>query len=62
MLTQLIALLAIFAAQVGMSLIAMIFGWGLWPKNWWVVIGVGVFGTLFAHLVASKVIKECGKK
>jgi len=46
-------LLLVFSVCLGVmcSIIAMIFGWGLEPKSWGVIIGVGVFGHIFASLM-----------
>ena len=42
--------LSIFSICLGVActIITMIFGWGLEPKSWGVIIGIGVFGHIFA--------------
>ena len=46
----LVACFGIFLV-VGLSILVMIKGWGLEPKSWWWIIGVGVFGSIFAHAI-----------
>jgi hypothetical protein len=36
-----------------LGLVTMIFGWGLEPKSWGVIIGVGVFGQIFALTISA---------
>uniref|UniRef100_A0A6M3IS46 Uncharacterized protein n=1 Tax=viral metagenome TaxID=1070528 RepID=A0A6M3IS46_9ZZZZ len=38
---------------VGLSILVMIKGWGLEPKSWWWIIGVGIFGQIFAQLIVK---------
>ena len=33
---------------VALSILVMIHGWGLEPKSWWWIIGIGVFGQIGA--------------
>ena len=58
MLTQLLALTAVFALAVAITIGTMILGYGLWPKSWWWVIGLGVFGHIFAKVLIDRVVKE----
>ncbi len=44
MITKLIALFAIVTASIGLSIITLMYGWGLEPKNWWVIIICGIIG------------------
>ena len=37
-----IAGLALFICAVGISILVMIYGWGLTPLSWWWIIGGGV--------------------
>jgi len=37
---------------VALSILVLIHGWGLEPKSWWWIIGVGVFGQIMAQLIA----------
>lgn len=36
---------------LGLSVLVMMKGWGLEPKNWWWIIGVGFFGQILAQVV-----------
>ncbi len=36
---------------IGMSVLTLIYGWGLQPKNWGWIIGAGFFGMLFSKLL-----------
>ena len=38
---------------VGISILTMIYGWGLEPKSWLWIIGIGCFGNIFAHVIIS---------
>ena len=61
-MTKFLALISVFCMAVGLQIVVMIYGWGLSPKNWWVIIGLGVIGSVFAHSIARKVIDEFNKK
>lgn len=57
-MTKLIALLTVLAVMVGLSVLTSIYGWGLTPKNWWWIIGVGLFGQIFMKLIGDAVMNE----
>ena len=41
-----------------LSILVMIYGWGLEPKSWWWIIGGGVFGMTFIRTLFDKIEKE----
>ena len=43
---------------VGMQILVLMLGWGLEPKNWWWIIGVGVFANLIIHMSLAMANKE----
>lgn len=57
-MTKLLALVLIFAILVGNSVIVLVFGYGLVPQNWWVIVGFGVFGQIAAKAMLDAVLKE----
>ena len=46
--------LSIFSICFGVActIITMIYGWGLEPKSWGIIISVGVFGHIFALVIS----------
>jgi hypothetical protein len=50
-LAQLFLFTVIIALQIGVN----IYGWGLHPQNWWWIIGVGVFGSVFIRVTMDYV-------
>lgn len=61
-LSNFIALIFVLAVMVATSILVNIYGWGLQPKNWWWIIGVGLFWNVFARFIGDKVIEEGKKK
>jgi len=47
-----VAVVGLFVA-ISISVIVMIYGWGLEPKNWSVIIFVYFFGQLFAQMLMA---------
>ena len=41
-----------------LSILVLIYGWGLEPKSWWWIIGVGVFGQIMAQVIARVGLTE----
>jgi drug/metabolite transporter (DMT)-like permease len=39
------------AIAICLSIVNMIYGWGVSPKSWGVIIGVGFFGQVFAQII-----------
>jgi len=58
MINKILALLFVLSVAVGLSVLVMIYGWGLTPVSWWWIIGVGVFGQVFMKMVGDKIIKS----
>jgi len=59
LLRQLLVLCLGITLSVGMSVLVMIYGWGLEPKSWWWIIGVGFFGQIIAQaIIKLSVAKE----
>jgi len=46
-------LLIVFGLAVGVAttILVMIKGWGLEPQSWWWIIGVSLFGHIFAQII-----------
>lgn len=58
MLSKIIALFAMAVIGTGLQIMVMIYGWGLQPKNWWWIIGVGLILPPIVKWIAEKIIKE----
>jgi hypothetical protein len=52
-LAQLFVLAVLVLLQIGVS----VYGWGLTPRNWWWIIGVGLFGNVFMKVIGDKAMK-----
>ena len=53
-----IATIFVIFMLVAMQIVVMIYGWGLEPKSWGIIIGVGFFGTIIMRLIGDKVLKS----
>lgn len=51
-----LAFLAYAAMAVGINVLVLIHGWGLTPKSWWWIIGVGVFMSIVVHTIGTRVV------
>lgn len=60
MITKLIASLALLALAVVINIATMIFGWGLEPKSWTVIILIGFFGQMFIQVCSAWVTLDNG--
>jgi uncharacterized membrane protein YjjB (DUF3815 family) len=58
MLSKFLALLFVILIAVGMQILTYIYGWGMQPRSWVWIIGVGVFGHMFSMMIAQKLVKE----
>lgn len=58
MFAKFVATMSLFAIGLTLGILAMIHGWGLEPKSWWWIIGVGVGGRFIAMLMQEIVKKE----
>jgi len=56
-LTKLIALLGVLSAAVGLNFVAMIYGWGVYPKSVTVIILCNVFGQAVMSKALETVMK-----
>lgn len=55
-------IIVLFGTIIGLSLtiLAMIYGWGLEPKSWWWIIGVGICIRLLAETMLK--VTQIGNK
>lgn len=58
MLSKFIAILVTLILLVACQIAVMIYGWGIQPKSWWWIIGVGFFVQLALSLIAERLKKE----
>jgi hypothetical protein len=56
-LSDVLAMLFVVSVSVGLSVCVMMFGWGLQPKSWWWIIGVGIFATTFMRWLTDYISK-----
>jgi hypothetical protein len=52
-LRRLILVLFGLFLSIGCGIATLIYGWGLQPKNWWAIIGIGIFGQLVAQMIIA---------
>lgn len=57
-MTKFVANLFMIAVLVLCNIGVMIYGWGLTPRSWWWIIGVGFFVTVFLKVVWDLIGKE----
>lgn len=57
-MTKFLANVFVLTVLVGTQIAVMIYGWGLTPRSWWWIIGVGYFGNIFLHFVVDRLKKE----
>jgi hypothetical protein len=62
MLTKLLANILIVAVLVLCNIGVMIYGWGLTPRSWWWIVGVGFFVTVFVNVIWEFLKKERAKE
>ena len=58
MMQKILSYMFLTCIVVGLQILVMIFGWGLHPKSWWWVIGVGIFGSTAVRALIDAVMKE----
>ncbi|MFW5803736.1 MAG: hypothetical protein ACOCWG_00730 [bacterium] len=48
-------MLVIFGLAVAITttILTMIYGWGLEPQSWWWIIGMSLFGHIFAQIILA---------
>lgn len=54
--------MAVIALSITVSVVTLIFGWGLEPKSWFVIVFVGFFGHLFVSMLNQRVLNEITKE
>ena len=57
-LTTTIAIIFLASSSVAIGVATMIWGWGLTPKNWWIIIGLGVFAQAVIQLLLKAVSND----
>jgi hypothetical protein len=55
---KLFSYLFLAACKIALTIAVMIKGWGLHPQSWWWIIGGGVFGVTFLHMITDAIEKE----
>jgi hypothetical protein len=58
MITKLVALTAVVAASIGLSVATLIFGWGLEPKSWSAIILFGILGQVVVSSLYRKIMED----
>lgn len=57
-MNKVLSMFFVLGVMVALSAYTMIYGWGLEPKSWWIIIGVGVFGQGFMKMIGDKAMKS----
>ena len=57
-MNKILAMIFILTLSVGLQILVMIYGWGLQPKSWFWILGIGYFAEGIVRAIASKVVKE----
>ena len=50
--------LFLLTISVGLNIAVMMYGWGLHPRSWWWIIGVGIVANTVIRSVFERVEKE----
>jgi hypothetical protein len=58
MITKLVALIAVVASSIGLSVATLIYGWGLEPKSWTAIIIFGIFGQVVVSSLYRKIMED----
>jgi hypothetical protein len=58
MITKLVALTAVVASSIGLSVATLIFGWGLEPKSWSAIILFGILGQVVVSSLYRKIMED----
>jgi len=58
MLENFLSAVFVLAVLIGLDILVKIYGWGLQPRSWAWIIGVGFFANLFVHMIASRLTKS----
>jgi hypothetical protein len=60
MVTRIIAFVSLFVIGLTLTILVMIYGWGLEPKSWWWIIGGGIAGRILLGILEI-ITKQEGK-
>lgn len=52
-LRKLVVVIFGVAVSITLSILVMIHGWGLEPKSYWWIIGIGFGGQIFAQIIIA---------
>lgn len=61
-MTKFLANVLLIALSIGTQILVMEYGWGLCPRSWGWIIGVGFFVTVFLYALRDAVNREGVKK
>jgi len=56
-LEKLLANVFVITLLVCMNIAVNIWGWGLRPRSWWWILGIGWAATMFVHQIARKLVE-----
>lgn len=59
-MNKIISILAVMSASIALSVLVLMYGWGLHPQNWWWILGGGIVAQTVLRSLADKVIKSDG--
>lgn len=59
--TKFVSLVFIFTLSVGIEIVVLIYGWGLTPKSWWWIIGVGIFALTVVTVIRETILGRVAK-
>ena len=57
-MNKLMSVFFVLTVMIALQVVVMMYGWGLEPKSWWIIVGIGVFGQGFMKLIDDKCMKE----
>jgi len=57
-ITKLIAGLAVLSVSVAISVLTLIYGWGLQPQSWAAIILLGVVAQAFTQMLGRAILED----
>jgi len=54
--TKFLALLFVSLLSILTTVLTLMWGWGMEPKNWWAIIGLGIVAQTVLYTIGKKVI------
>lgn len=54
-LTKFLSTIFVYVLVVAAEVSVLVYGWGLTPKSWWWIVGIGVFGMTFLGVLRGMV-------